>query len=173
MSQAFRKDQIMLAQAVHNHYRCPEEFLDFRLNEGISPDPGYFQFGPGVTCFGRSLKSALKAQVASSLYCHLILMKSSTIFGWSAITASNYVDMSTRSRRSTTGSAPLRTAHCADSFRNSGPPTGRRDNSRIGPLTPPSRVFAKTCCCSRCESAAPIVFHSYGFGLMALAAASR
>jgi hypothetical protein len=63
MSKAFRKDQIMLAQAVHNHYRCPEEFLDFRLNEGISPDPGYFQFGPGVTCFGRSLKSALKAQV--------------------------------------------------------------------------------------------------------------
>lgn len=63
MSQAFAKDQSMLAQAVRNHYRCPDGFLDFRLNEGLSPDPGYFQFGPGTTCYGRSLNGAHQAQV--------------------------------------------------------------------------------------------------------------
>jgi hypothetical protein len=53
----------MLAQAVHNHYRCPEGFLDFRLNEEVSSSPGYFQFGPDATCFGSSLKNIPQAKV--------------------------------------------------------------------------------------------------------------
>ena len=57
----------MLAQAVRNHYRCPDGFLEFRLNEELSPDPGYFQFGHGTTCFGRSLNGALQAQVQNPL----------------------------------------------------------------------------------------------------------
>jgi len=67
MYQAFAKGQNMLAQAVRNHYRCPDGFLDFRLNEELSPEPGYFQFGPGTTCFGHALKGAPHAQVKCSL----------------------------------------------------------------------------------------------------------
>lgn len=63
MSKAFAKDQRTLAQAVLNHFRCPDEFLDFRLSKELSPEPGYFQFGHGTTCFGRSLNGALQAQV--------------------------------------------------------------------------------------------------------------
>jgi hypothetical protein len=44
----------MLTQAVRDRYRCPKEFLDFRLAGQLSPDAGYFQFGTAATCYGRS-----------------------------------------------------------------------------------------------------------------------
>jgi hypothetical protein len=63
ISQAFAKDQGTLAHSVRNYYRCPDEFLDFRLNEGLSADQGFFQFGPGTTCYGRSLTAAHQTQL--------------------------------------------------------------------------------------------------------------
>ena len=38
----------MLSQAVRDHYCCPQEFLNFRLNGDLSADEGYFRFGPKV-----------------------------------------------------------------------------------------------------------------------------
>ena len=61
------KQQVSLTQAVRDHYRCPDGFLDFRLNDRISAKPGYFQFGPGTECYGRTLAGAPKTQVSSSL----------------------------------------------------------------------------------------------------------
>jgi hypothetical protein len=54
-------------QAVSDHYRCPEGFLDFRLSEQMSPDPGYFRFGSETICYGRTLKGAHRAQISSNL----------------------------------------------------------------------------------------------------------
>ena len=68
ISQAFAKDESTLVQAVRNRYRCPLEFLNFRLSEGLSPDSGFFQFGPGTTCYGRSLKGAHQAQLSYPLF---------------------------------------------------------------------------------------------------------
>lgn len=44
------------AYALRDHFRCPEMFLDFRAGEGVTGESDYFQFGPGVTCYGRHLK---------------------------------------------------------------------------------------------------------------------
>jgi hypothetical protein len=44
----------MSAQAVWEHYRCPETFFDFVLDGELSPEEGYFRFGPNTTCYGRS-----------------------------------------------------------------------------------------------------------------------
>ena len=67
LSQTLAKDESALAQAVRNRYRCPVEFLNFRLGEELSQDSGYFQFGPGTTCYGRSFKGSHQAQPSSPL----------------------------------------------------------------------------------------------------------
>lgn len=67
MSHAIAQDGNALSQAVRDRYRCPEEFLDFRLSEGLSSESGYFQFGLGTTCYGHTLKSAHQAQLSSPL----------------------------------------------------------------------------------------------------------
>jgi hypothetical protein len=67
MSQTIADDENTLIQAVRDRYRCPEGFLDFRLREGLSPEPGYFEFGRGTTCYGRSLLSAHQTRLSSPL----------------------------------------------------------------------------------------------------------
>ncbi len=59
-------DESMLSQAVQDRYRCPEGFLDFRLSGELSPDAGYFQFGPHTTCYGRSSNGVHQAQLSSA-----------------------------------------------------------------------------------------------------------
>jgi|SRR5271157_410102 len=61
------EDESMLSQAVWDRYRCPEGFLDFRLSGELSPDAGYFQFGPNTICYGRSSNGAHQAQLSSAL----------------------------------------------------------------------------------------------------------
>jgi hypothetical protein len=56
-----------LIRAVSDRFRCPDGFLDFRLKEGISPQPGYFQFGKNATCFGRSLSGFQNSNLSASL----------------------------------------------------------------------------------------------------------
>jgi hypothetical protein len=65
MSQAIADDGNTLMQAVRDRYRCPDGFLDFRLSEGLSPESGFFQFGPGTTYYGRTSQSAQSAQLSS------------------------------------------------------------------------------------------------------------
>jgi hypothetical protein len=55
-----------LSQAVRDRYRCPKEYLDLRLSGALSADSGYFQFGPGTTCFGRTAKGLHRASEAAS-----------------------------------------------------------------------------------------------------------
>jgi hypothetical protein len=57
IDKASEKDESTLIRAVHDRYRCPKGFLDFRLNGELAPDSGYFQFGAQTTCYGRSVKS--------------------------------------------------------------------------------------------------------------------
>lgn len=37
-----------------DYYLCPEEFARFGLSKPLGKAPGFFRFGSGVTCFGRS-----------------------------------------------------------------------------------------------------------------------
>jgi hypothetical protein len=68
MQQALVQEDNSLNYAVRDRYRCPEEYLDLRLNGGLSADSGYFHFGPGTTCYGRTTKSLRRAgQVDSPL----------------------------------------------------------------------------------------------------------
>ncbi len=61
------EDGSMLSQVVRDRYRCPEGFLDFRLSGELSPDAGYFQFGPSTICYGRSSNGVHQAQLSSAL----------------------------------------------------------------------------------------------------------
>ena len=57
----------MLSQAVQDRYRCPEGLLDFRPGGKLSSDAGYFQFGAGTTCYGRSSNGAVQAKPGAAL----------------------------------------------------------------------------------------------------------
>lgn len=35
------------------YFRCPANYVDFRLRRGPLSDPGFFQVGPNLTCYGR------------------------------------------------------------------------------------------------------------------------
>jgi len=60
---------------VHDRYRCPEEFLDFRLSCDLSLESGYFQFGVGTTCYGRFSKEINPTQLSSQLVESLQMVK--------------------------------------------------------------------------------------------------
>jgi hypothetical protein len=62
----YRDEEINpLTHAVRNHYRCPEDFVDFRLAGELSRDAGFFQFGPDTFCYGRTLKGIHRAETSS------------------------------------------------------------------------------------------------------------
>ena len=67
IAKASAEDEPTLIQAVRDRYRCSEEFVDFRLSGELSLDSGYFQFGPGTTCYGRSFNGSHQAQLSSPL----------------------------------------------------------------------------------------------------------
>lgn len=67
MSQASTKGGNLQIQAVHDRYRCPEEFLDFRLSCDLCLESGYFQFGVGTTCYGRSSNGTNRTRLGSQL----------------------------------------------------------------------------------------------------------
>jgi hypothetical protein len=58
----------MLSRAVVDRYRCPESFLDFALGGNLSPDEGFFRFGPDITCYGHTCSGVRNARVGSFLY---------------------------------------------------------------------------------------------------------
>ena len=67
VSKAIARDESAPIQAALDRYRCPEAFLKFSVSERISLDSGYFEFGPGTTCYGRSLNGSHQTQLNSSL----------------------------------------------------------------------------------------------------------
>jgi hypothetical protein len=67
VSRFSEKDETTIAQAVRDRYRCPGNFLDFRLADELSPDSGFFEFGADTICYGRSLLSEHRGQTSSRL----------------------------------------------------------------------------------------------------------
>ena len=55
----------MLSGAVLDRYRCPEEFLDFRVSRELSADAKYFRFGPTTLLYGRTSKEFGKERIDS------------------------------------------------------------------------------------------------------------
>jgi hypothetical protein len=58
----------MSSQPVRDHYRCPENFLDFVPSGVASRKEGYFRFGPNATCYGRSSSVLCDAPMESLLH---------------------------------------------------------------------------------------------------------
>src|SRR5262249_1743678 len=48
------RGQPVLERALIDYYRCPQEFVRLVLAGELSPDAGYFQFGPGTVCYGQT-----------------------------------------------------------------------------------------------------------------------
>ena len=58
----------MFSQAVSDRYRCPEEFFKIATREHLSPEAGYFRFGPNAICYGRSSLGMLASRPESALH---------------------------------------------------------------------------------------------------------
>jgi hypothetical protein len=67
ISRPRQEDKAALTKAVRDRYRCPDGFLDFRLADELSPNPGFFQFGPDTTCYGRSWRHGHGAQASTRI----------------------------------------------------------------------------------------------------------
>lgn len=57
----------MLCRTVLEQFRCPESFLDFQLRGALSPEPGYFRFGPNAICYARSSHGNRRSSVDADL----------------------------------------------------------------------------------------------------------
>lgn len=53
--------------AVFEHYRCPSNFAIFNTPANLDGRNGYFAFGDGVVCYGRSAGGKLQSSVAAPL----------------------------------------------------------------------------------------------------------
>ena len=58
----------MLSQAVRDHYRCPEDSLNFSLSGELSSREGYFRFGPDTVGYGRSWAGERSDRAGASLH---------------------------------------------------------------------------------------------------------
>lgn len=65
--QVSAEDETSSVQAVCDHYRCPSQFLDFRIAKGLSRHKGFFQFGPDAVCYGSSLGDNHRTRLSDDL----------------------------------------------------------------------------------------------------------
>jgi len=56
------------ARVLIERYRCPEALLSFVLRDGQPEAAGFFQFGPSVTCYGRTQRRDNKSELGPFLY---------------------------------------------------------------------------------------------------------
>jgi len=56
-----------LSSSFLDYYRCPEQYVDFRLIGAIheGQETGYFRFGPDVVCYGRCVTTRVSADLSS------------------------------------------------------------------------------------------------------------
>ncbi len=54
--------------AVIDHYLCPDQFADLKLKGQLSDDAGYFQFGRGTICYGRTTLGLRAVRADGALY---------------------------------------------------------------------------------------------------------
>jgi hypothetical protein len=58
-----------LSQVLSERYRYPQDFFDeFALAGELSSDAGFFRFGPGAICYGRSCVGSRESRVTSPLF---------------------------------------------------------------------------------------------------------
>jgi hypothetical protein len=60
------EDQVALNRPILDRFRCPTEFLDFRIAGELSAAPSFFHLGPEATCYGRTLRSIPAGAIHSS-----------------------------------------------------------------------------------------------------------
>ena len=60
--------QAAASDLLTEHYRCPENYIDLTVSEGISGESGYFRFGADAVCFGQSTSATAERSVTDSLY---------------------------------------------------------------------------------------------------------
>jgi hypothetical protein len=57
-----------VARGLIERYRCPESSVRLRVAEGLSKEAGFFTFGHGTTCYGRSAAGYRRPRMEESLY---------------------------------------------------------------------------------------------------------
>jgi hypothetical protein len=55
-------------KAILDYYRCPEGIAEFSLAGELSPDAGFFRFGPEAVCYGQSAAGRRSARAGEGLY---------------------------------------------------------------------------------------------------------
>ena len=58
----------MLNQALLERYRCRESLAEFNLTGKLSPDAGFFTFGPHTVCYGKTAAGFRSHEPAAGLY---------------------------------------------------------------------------------------------------------
>ncbi len=61
----FTKTESAYLLSVRDRFRCPDEFLRYRLSGELSPDPGYFELSNGAVCYGRLVGAIRRTRPAS------------------------------------------------------------------------------------------------------------
>jgi hypothetical protein len=57
-----------IAGLLADHYGCGGPLADFQIAGGLAPEPGYFRFGPGTICYGRSTAPQASTQPVGPLH---------------------------------------------------------------------------------------------------------
>jgi len=57
----------MNSNPLQEYFRCPTIYGNVAVNGPLSGSPGFFQFGPGLTCFGRVTSGATSHSSRSRL----------------------------------------------------------------------------------------------------------
>ncbi len=60
------EDELATLETVGNHFRCPKEFLDFRVSGPLSANSGFFRFGSEAICYGRRVRESSQPRSSSS-----------------------------------------------------------------------------------------------------------
>jgi hypothetical protein len=61
------EDELATLKVVGDHFRCPEDFLGFRVSGPLSANPGFFRFGPEAIGYGRRVSESKQSRSGSSL----------------------------------------------------------------------------------------------------------
>src|SRR6266581_9397671 len=63
-----QENEAMASESVIDRYRCPENLLDIVSDERLSSNAGFFRFGHGGLCYGRSSSGTLARRPESRLH---------------------------------------------------------------------------------------------------------
>ena len=67
-SKARSKERYVRDRTLLEYFKCPEELCEFELKGELSQEQGFFQFGPGILCYGRSSEGRPLRHPADALY---------------------------------------------------------------------------------------------------------